>query len=62
MIRTVRATAGEVHDVKERDRLLHGEKLELVANAGLERLENRPDANPEVLRHVARRPAKKSAG
>ena len=57
----VRGTAANVHDVVEANSLLHGDETDVFGNAGYQGAHKRPNAAPDVTRHVAMRPGKRAA-
>jgi transposase, IS5 family len=61
LVHTVRGTSGNVHDVTQGNRLLHGEETLAFGDAGYQGIEKRPDANADVTWHVAMRPGKRRA-
>jgi IS5 family transposase len=48
LVHTVRVTSGNVHDVVEGSRLLHGQETVAFADAGYQGIEERPDAKADV--------------
>ena len=61
LVHTVRGTSGNVSDVTEGNSLLHGEETVAFGDAGYQGIEKRPDANTEVVWHIAMRPGKRRA-
>lgn len=61
LVHTVRGTSGNEYDVTEGNSLLHGQETVVFAYAGYQGIEKRPDANPDIARHVAMRPGKRRA-
>jgi IS5 family transposase len=61
LVHTVRGTSGNVHDVTQGNRLLHGEETLAFGDAGYQGIAKRPDANADVTWHVAMRPGKRRA-
>lgn len=58
---TVRGTSGNVHDVPEGNRLLHGQETVACENAGYRSIDKHPDANAQVGWHLAMAPGKRRA-
>src|SRR5574343_980635 len=56
LVHTVRGTAGHVNDVVEANSLLHGQEMDVFADAGYRGAHKRPDAKADVRWHVAMRP------
>ena len=56
LVHTVRGTAGHVNDVVEANSLLHGQEMDVFADAGYQGAHKRPDAKEDVTWHVAMRP------
>jgi IS5 family transposase len=56
LVHTVRGTSGNVSDVVEANRLLHGQEHVAFGDAGYQGVHKRPDAKEGVTWHVARRP------
>ena len=56
LVHTVRGTSGNVNDVVEANRLLHGQETDVFADAGYQGAHKRPDAKEDVTWHVAMRP------
>ena len=61
LVHTVRGTSGNVNDVVEANSLLHGEEVQVFADAGYQGAHKRPDARKGVTWHVAMRPGKRRA-
>ena len=61
LVHTVRGTSGNVNDVVEATSLLHGEEVQVFADAGYQGAHKRPDARKGVTWHVAMRPGKRRA-
>jgi transposase, IS5 family len=61
LVHTVRGTSGNVHDVTEGNRLLHGQESDVYGDAGYQGADKRKDAKPDVTWHVAMRPGKRKA-
>ena len=61
LVHTVRGTSGNVSDIAEANRLLHGQESVAFGDAGYQGVEKRPDANADVTWHVAMRPGKRKA-
>ena len=61
LVHTVRATAGNVHDVVEANALLHGQESEAFGDAGYQGVHKRDDAKPGVRWNVAMRPGLRRA-
>jgi len=59
LVHTVRCTSGNVHDITQGHRLLHGHEKSVWADAGYQGVEKRPGANPNVTWYVAMRPGKR---
>lgn len=57
LVHTVRGTSGNVNDVVEANRLLHGEEEVVFADSGYRGAHKRPDAKQGVAWHVAMRPS-----
>ncbi len=56
LVHTVRGTSGNVNDVVEANSLLHGQEMDVFADAGYQGAHKRPDAKDDVQWHVAMRP------
>jgi IS5 family transposase len=56
LVHTVRGTSGHVNDVVEANSLLHGQEIDVFADAGYQGAHKRPDAKDDVQWHVAMRP------
>jgi IS5 family transposase len=61
LVHTVRGTSGNVHDVNEGNSLLHGQEIMAFGDAGCQGIGKRPDANADLIWHVAMRPGKRRA-
>ena len=61
LVHTVKGTAGHVHDIYERNALLHGQERMVFADAGYQGIEKRPGVTSEVRWHVAMRLGKRKA-
>ena len=61
LVHTVRGTAGNVNDVVEASRLLHGDERDAFGDAGYQGVAKRSDANANVNWHVAMRPGRRRA-
>ncbi|NCN98111.1 MAG: IS5 family transposase [Rhodoferax sp.] len=61
LVHTVRCTSGNVHDITQVHRLLHGHEKNVWADAGYQGVEKRPGADEHVTWHVAMRPGKRKA-
>ena len=61
LVRTVRGTAANTHDVVEANALLQGKEVDVFADAGYQGADKRPDAPARVTWHVAMRPGKRRA-
>ena len=61
LVHTVRCTSGNVSDVVEGNSLLHGQEVEVFADAGYQGADKRDDAKPGVTWHVAMGPGKRKA-
>lgn len=61
LVHTVRGTPGNVPDVVEANRLLHGQEKYGHGDAGMQGADKRPDAKPGVTWHIAMRPGKRKA-
>jgi IS5 family transposase len=61
LVHTVRGTAGNVNDVVEANRLLHGQEVDAFGDAGYQGAAKRPDARPQVNWRIAMRPGKRRA-
>ena len=59
LVHTVRCTSGNVHDITQAQRLLHGQEKTVWADAGYQGVQKRPGADPDVTWHVAMRPGKR---
>jgi IS5 family transposase len=59
LVHTVRTTSGNVHDVTEGNRLLHGQETVAFGDAGYQGIEKRPDVKAGVTWHIAMRPGKR---
>ncbi|WP_164963127.1 IS5 family transposase [Rubrivivax sp. JA1026] len=59
LVHTVRGTAGSVNDVVEANQLLHGQELQVFADAGYQGADKRADARAGVEWLVALRPGKR---
>ena len=57
LVHTVRGTSGNVNDVVEANKLLHGEERDVFADSGYRGAHKRPDAKKDVTWHIARRPS-----
>jgi transposase, IS5 family len=60
-VHTVRGTSGNVHDIVEGNRLLHGQESVAFGDAGYQGIEKRADAKPNIKWHIAMRPGKRKA-
>ena len=60
LVYTVRGTSGNVNDVVEANALLHGDEIEVFADAGYQGAHKRPDAKSSVSWNVAMRPGKRA--
>jgi transposase, IS5 family len=59
LVHTVRGTRGNVNDVTQGNSLLHGQAIEVYADAGYQGMDKRADAKEGVTWHVAMRPGKR---
>lgn len=59
LVRTVRCSHGNVHDITQTHRLLHGQETTVRADADHQGVEKRPAADPDVTWHVAMCPGKR---
>ncbi len=59
LVHTVQSTEANVIDVVERNSLLHGQEIEVSADAGYQDADKRPDAPESVAWHVAMKPSKR---
>jgi IS5 family transposase len=57
LVHTVRGTSGNVNDVVEANKLLHGQERDVFADSGYRGAHKRPDAKKDVTWHIARRPS-----
>lgn len=57
LVHTVVGTAANVADVTQAARLLHGDEEMVFADSGYRGADKRPEAEPEVTWHIARRPS-----
>jgi IS5 family transposase len=60
LVHSVRGTSGNVNDVVEANRLLHGEEEVAFADSGYRGANKRPDAKSGVTWHIARRPSSRT--
>jgi len=60
LVHTVRGTSGSVHDVSQAHALLHGEEVEVFADAGYLGAQKRPEAQPGVRWNIALRPGQRA--
>ena len=61
LVHTVRGTSGHVADVTEGNSLLHGEETVAFGDAGYQGIDKRPDAQADIIWHVAMGPGKRKA-
>jgi transposase, IS5 family len=59
LVHTVRCTSGNVHDITQANRLLHGQESDVYADAGYQGVDKREGAKADVTWHVAMRPGKR---
>ena len=59
LVHTVRCTSGNMHDITQAHRLLHGSEKSVWADAGYQGVEKRLGADAHVTWHVAMRPGKR---
>jgi IS5 family transposase len=59
LVHTVRCTSGNVNDVTQAHRLLHGQEQVVYADAGYQGVQKRAGADPNVTWQVAMRPGKR---
>jgi IS5 family transposase len=61
LVHTMRCTSGNVSDVVEGNRLLHGQERQAFGDAGYRGVQKREDANPDVKWNIAMGPGKRAA-
>jgi IS5 family transposase len=61
LVHIARGTSGNVHDVLEGNRLLHGQEVDAYGDSGYRGIHKRPHAKPGVTWHVGMRPGKRRA-
>ncbi len=61
LVHTVKGTAANINDVIEANGLLHGDEVNVFADAGYQGAHKRPDAQDGVTWHVAMRPGRRKA-